>query len=215
MRKKMDDDKRLSIKEMILGCARDIVESEGFEGLSIRKVAKRAGYTPGSIYQYFDDKDTLKRALINEGYEAIMRATMKPLNAGTIREEVIERFKAYTHAALRMPQYYKAVMLSDDPLITSMTRVLGSETGESPKSIKKLESLLEQGVNEGVFRAVDTNSYAQILWTANFGLTLRLITENPRLDEHAVDRLVENALNAFFDGIENKKETKNNEDMDQ
>ena len=50
MRKKMDEEQREINKNNILNCTKSIVESEGFEGISIRKVAKLAGYTEGNVY---------------------------------------------------------------------------------------------------------------------------------------------------------------------
>lgn len=205
MRRRMDETKRSSIRGTILDAAKGIVEEEGFEGLSIRKVAKEVGYTPGSIYQYFDNKEGLLRALIQSGYQAIMASTMKPLDPGlSIREAIIARFKAYTKAALRSPEYYKAVMLSEDPMVQSMTHVLSATHEEPPKGLKMLISLLEKGVEEGVFKPVDTRNTAQVLWTANFGLTLRLIIEKPDMDEKTIKTLVDTELKLFLDGLERK-----------
>ncbi|MFW6298408.1 MAG: TetR/AcrR family transcriptional regulator [Bacillota bacterium] len=207
MRKKMDEERRSSIRRTILDCARAIVEEEGFEGLSIRKVATRADYTPGSIYQYFDSKHALVRTLIQAGYRDIMASTMKPLDPGlTIREEIIARFRGYTEAALKNPEYYKAVMLSDDPGVRSMTEVLSGTPEETPKGLKMLMTLLEKGVEAGVFRPVDIRRVAQVLWTANFGLTLRLIIEKPDMNEETVRTLVEEELGLFLDGLERKEE---------
>ncbi|MFP4078192.1 MAG: TetR/AcrR family transcriptional regulator [Candidatus Izemoplasmataceae bacterium] len=206
MRQRMDETKRSSIQETILDAAKGIVEEEGFEGLSIRKVAKEVGYTPGSIYQYFDGKEALLRALILSGYQTIMASTMKPLDPGlSIREEIIERFKHYTKAALRNPEYYKAVMLSEDPVIQSMTHVLSGAQDTPPKGLKMLMALLEKGVEAGIFRPMDIRSTAQVLWTANFGLTLRLIIEKYPRDDTTIKSLVDKELALFLDGLERKE----------
>ena len=57
------------LKQAIFDEALRLLESEGFSGLSTRKIASRVGCTATSIYLYFDNKDALVHALIAEGFE--------------------------------------------------------------------------------------------------------------------------------------------------
>ena len=101
MRPKMDETKRTAIKATILDCARSIVEQDGFNRISIRKVAALAGYTPGSIYQYFQDKETLVHALIQQGYQEMMEAVAKDPGDGTnVENHIVSRFLNYNKTAL-------------------------------------------------------------------------------------------------------------------
>ena len=61
---------------LILDAARDIFETDGIEGASIRAIAKRAGYTPGAIYFHFDSKEDIYGALLDQSLDAlVMRVT--------------------------------------------------------------------------------------------------------------------------------------------
>ncbi len=48
----------------ILNCGRDEFLQKGFEGASLRAIAKAAGVTTGAIYGYFPDKKALFEALV-------------------------------------------------------------------------------------------------------------------------------------------------------
>ena len=48
---------KLELKELILLKAKELVDKEGYEALSIRKIAAAAEYSPATIYLYFKDKD--------------------------------------------------------------------------------------------------------------------------------------------------------------
>ncbi len=48
----------------ILDCGRDEFLQKGFEGASLRSIAKAAGVTTGAIYGYFPDKKALFDALV-------------------------------------------------------------------------------------------------------------------------------------------------------
>lgn len=205
MRKKMDEDQRREIKEKMLESAKSIVEQEGFEGISMREVAKLSGYTPGSIYQYFDNKDVLIRELIKSGYQQIMGAINRELEEDlTVEEQIIQRFTSYIRAALNMREYYKAVMLSEDPKIIEMTMVLQRDESGEPRAIKKLESAVEKGIKIGEFQKVDPKSTARILWTANYGLILRMIIENIQ-DEQMIEELIESQFHILFQGLRNRE----------
>ena len=206
MRKKMDDKQRESNKIMILDCARSIMETEGLEGISIRKVAKSAGYTEGNVYNYFENKDRLITELIQLGYQQMMKSvTAVPYNSGSTEEQILQMFINYTEAALEMPEYYKAVMLSEDPKILKITSVLSSGEEGGSKGIQKLEEMLIKGMETGEFAAEDPSFIARSMWTANFGLTIRLIIENPSKGQDAA-ALVRDQLGWIFRGLKRRED---------
>jgi AcrR family transcriptional regulator len=53
----------------IVRVARDLVEAEGLEGLSMRRLADRLGMRAPSLYKHFADKQALEAALISDGFE--------------------------------------------------------------------------------------------------------------------------------------------------
>ncbi len=75
-------------RRRILGAARALVVARGHERVSLRAIARRAGFSPASLYEYFEGKDHLLRALADEaaarlfavlGQEAPARAGLPPL----------------------------------------------------------------------------------------------------------------------------------------
>ena len=60
-----------SRRALMLDAARAVFERLGIEGASIREIAKQAGYTPGAIYSYFDNKEAIYGALLAESLERL------------------------------------------------------------------------------------------------------------------------------------------------
>ncbi len=58
----------------VLDAARAVFQRLGIEGASIREIAKEAGYTPGAIYSYFDNKEAIYGALLGESLERLNAA---------------------------------------------------------------------------------------------------------------------------------------------
>jgi AcrR family transcriptional regulator len=60
-----------SRRKGVLDAARSVFERLGIEGASIREIAKEAGYTPGAIYSYFENKEAIYGALLAESLERL------------------------------------------------------------------------------------------------------------------------------------------------
>ena len=69
-RKKAVTDTR---RELVLAAAREAFFELGLEGASLREIAKRAGYTPGALYSYFNSKEDVYAALLGESLERLNR----------------------------------------------------------------------------------------------------------------------------------------------
>jgi AcrR family transcriptional regulator len=55
----------------IVAAARELLEQEGPDALSMRRVAERLGIRAPSIYKHLPDKQALENALISEGFEEV------------------------------------------------------------------------------------------------------------------------------------------------
>jgi AcrR family transcriptional regulator len=61
----------------ILDAAGEVLATEGSEGLTMNEVARRAGISPGSLYQFFSDRQQLLTTLA-ERYAAQLATTLPP-----------------------------------------------------------------------------------------------------------------------------------------
>jgi AcrR family transcriptional regulator len=62
---------REAVRRAILDAARELFVAEGFQNVSIRKVAERIEYSPAAIYGYFSSKDDIFFALAEEGFRLL------------------------------------------------------------------------------------------------------------------------------------------------
>ena len=53
----------------IVNAARELLEEEGIEALSMRRIGQRLGIRAPSIYKHLPDKDALEAAIISTGFE--------------------------------------------------------------------------------------------------------------------------------------------------
>jgi AcrR family transcriptional regulator len=58
-------------RSLVLAAARSAFIELGLEGASMREIARRAGYTPGAIYSYFESKEEVYGALLGESLDRL------------------------------------------------------------------------------------------------------------------------------------------------
>ncbi len=75
-----------SRRAMVLDAARWVFTEQGINGINIRDIAKRAGYTPGAIYSYFDSKEAIYAALLEESLQRL-QATVDAVRSAKLRPD--------------------------------------------------------------------------------------------------------------------------------
>ena len=56
------------LRAKILDAARELFVAQGVEAVTMRKVADKIGYTATTLYNHFEDKDALLRALCDADF---------------------------------------------------------------------------------------------------------------------------------------------------
>ena len=64
---------RKAVRRAILDAARELFVHEGYQNVSIRKIAERIEYSPAAIYGYFASKDDIFFALAEEGFRLLCK----------------------------------------------------------------------------------------------------------------------------------------------
>ena len=59
--------------EAIFEATSQIVDREGVSGLTTNKIAAKAGFSVGTLYQYFSSKEAIFRAMAQHGRELVLR----------------------------------------------------------------------------------------------------------------------------------------------
>lgn len=74
----------------ILNAACQIVKNEGWQGLSMRKIADAIEYTAPIIYEYFSNKDAILLELTKQGYNILNKEIEKAKEAAETPSEQLE-----------------------------------------------------------------------------------------------------------------------------
>jgi AcrR family transcriptional regulator len=139
-------------REAILAAARDEFAAHGLGGARVDRIAERAGVNKKLLYYYFDDKDTLFRAVLEEAYRDIRQAEQQLHLAQLPPAEAVRRLTEFTwNYYLEHPEF---LTLLNSENLHRARHIQASERAQSLNSplIRTLGEILERGRAEGVFR---------------------------------------------------------------
>ena len=108
-----------------LGSDRHILETKGLEGYTTNAIARRAGASIGSLYQYFPRKDAITRALIAQQSQALL-SELEDIATSTKGRAALEQIIAVAVGhQLRRPALARLLDLEEQrlPLAPDMQQV--------------------------------------------------------------------------------------------
>jgi len=163
---------RSELRSETLSAARKLIKEEGYQGLTIRKLAQRMECSPMALYSYFADKQALLTALALEGFEKVA----KRFDSTVHRDPLIALRKIlldYIAYAEENPNEYRVLFLSVETLgELELTR---EDLQERNPAFGALFRCVERCINAVVLRG-EPFAVSTVLWTAAHGAASLLIT---------------------------------------
>lgn len=111
-RKVPTQDRSKDTVKRILDAARMLLEERGYDGTSTNRIAAAAGISPGSLYQYFANKDAILHAVVAEYTQQLLDQVTRNL-ASLVRSEhdvpLSAAIEAQVDAMLERPQILRVI----------------------------------------------------------------------------------------------------------
>ncbi len=162
------------MRKMILNAAMELFIKEGYSGVSIRKIAKKIEYSPGSIYTYFADKDSIFYELHVEGFGILYQKQLSTQSVNDPRERLLAQGRAYIEFALENQEYYDIMFIMRESI-----ELICKEEGRDWTHGQRSFELLKRNVSEcqaaGMFKNQNIDSIAFLLWSVVHGIASIII----------------------------------------
>lgn len=124
---------RREVRQGILDAARAIAAQDGWQAVTVRRLAERIEYTPPVVYQHFASKEAVLLELVREGFR-MLRAALDAARAGADRPEdaLLRMAHAYWAFAWDAPDLYQVMYgLGGVPFGVAATWADGNRIGEA------------------------------------------------------------------------------------
>lgn len=185
-------------RQTILDAAVQLFEKTGYQGFSLRQVAKTIGYTPTTIYLYFKDKDDLLFHVVMEGFRNFDRLMKQAYAAADAPEDrLIALGEAYIQFGLENPLHYRLMFMERGEFLQRKP----PDGFEAPiESFSLLLQTVTECVEAGVFKPGDPMVYATAIWSLVHGLVALALT-NPFVSRESLASIKEAAINMVLEGL--------------
>ena len=162
-------------RRSILRAARDVFFEHGFHRATVDNVADRAEVSKGTVYLYFESKETILARLLLEGLGELIEELEQAYSAGEAIEadERLRRLGwAYFRFFQREPRYFRFLMaMGRGWFQEAVTPSLYQEVLEaSMEGLAWVVRAVEQGVECGLFTCCDARQAAATLWATMNGV---------------------------------------------
>jgi AcrR family transcriptional regulator len=166
---------KVSLRQEILNAARQMFVDEGYDQVSMRKLAQKIEYSPTTIYLHFEDKDDLFRAVCDETFAKLARRLDKQRrqHANDPLTCLTAGLREYMAFGLQHPDHY---------IVTFMHRARREALHDYEGSAgQDAFGFLSQAVADcaaaGLFRPMRVEVMAQVLWVSIHGLVSLLVAK--------------------------------------
>jgi AcrR family transcriptional regulator len=178
--------------DAIVNSSIQLINTVGFDGISISMIAEKAKVSPATIYIYFKNKEDLFTRIYIDIRKEMSQGALVGVEEGMTTEEI---FKSIWHHAfsfnLKHPEY---LTYREQFERTTMMRKIKAEDFELFQTI---DSLLERGIKEKTIKELPLSiltafSYAPIITLLNYhnaGIV--------KMDEEHIKQALEIAWNAI------------------
>jgi AcrR family transcriptional regulator len=182
------------LRRSILEAAREAFVRDGYEGVSMRRLAERVGCSHANLYLHFRDKEALFDCLVEESFAEFSEGIERRFESARKGDPVAfvrKAGRAYVEFGLANPSVYEFAFLMRRP---------GRKADKPHALYERLQGLVRRCMEEKCFRRGDVDAASQALWAAAHGITSLLILR-PRFAWADRDRLIGQVIDAAVDGL--------------
>ena len=181
--------------------ARIMLEQDGIEKLSLRKVAAEIGVSHTAPYRHFKNKTELLAKIAEDGYRELGDAMEKCITdrKASVRELIKQVAVEYVKQAVNSPETSK-LMFGGIIIIKNHPELLQSAT----RAYDLLVEIIKTGQWEGDIRRGDIEKYTAAVWSIIHGLSSLIQAENYRhasQNHHVIELTVPAVMDILIKGI--------------
>ncbi len=183
------DEARALFRNAVLEAAEEVFAERGFHGARIQDIAERARIAVGTIYNHFEQKEDVLRALLEERTEELVeQLAPSPADPTPFDKKLVSRIARM----LRFMEQHRGFFLiaTDYGLIGASSQAAAAILGRPVRHMDRMRSaftaLMEEGIQTGALEGVDPALLSRIFGGILRGFVVGALHDGTTsLEEHA------------------------------
>ncbi len=194
-----------NLRQEILDAARKLFVEEGYDNVTMRRVAEQIEYSPTTIYLHFKDKADLCFSLCQETFaklagqfEALGHEFTNPVSS------LKKGLRTYIQFGLDHPNHYLATFVIPYRQGDAQERERYlSHDSMGMRAFGYLRMIVAECIRQGMFRSVDVEAASRALWAAVHGITSLLIV-HPVFPWGDREQVIDLVIDSMVEGLQSK-----------
>lgn len=166
--KERKERQKTEMRDAILSAALHLFSDDGYDNVTMRKIADEIEYSVGTIYLYFKDKDEIFFELHKLGFEEFYKRQLAIQNVKDPLKRLKEHGLAYIQFAIDRPQHYDLMFISRIPAKT-IKQNENWTSGDRTYELLKLN--IVQAKDAGYIKDIGVDVATFSLWSFVHGIS--------------------------------------------
>jgi AcrR family transcriptional regulator len=192
-------------RDKILDAARELFVTEGYEGVSMRRVAEKIEYSPTAIYVHFADKQQLFHELCQQDYARLAEVFQSSAMSSDPIERLTQIGRTYVEFGIHYPNHYRFMFMTPHPPIELDEEACEKIGNPELDAYAFLKWTVQQAMSAGRLREelTDVELVSQTLWAGVHGvISLNIAkSKDPWVDWRPVQQRAETMLDVALRGL--------------
>jgi AcrR family transcriptional regulator len=191
------------LRQLILDTARTMFAAEGYEAVTMRKIADAIEYSPTAIYLYFKDKEELINELCHADFRALAQEFQKLARVADPIERLKRTGLTYIEFGIAYPNHYRLMFMTPHPPHSPEIEMIKGNPEEDAYAFLKV--IVGECVAKGIFREEfnDVEAVSQLLWAGVHGVVSLRVAKGGEdwVDWRPVKQLAEMMIDMQLTGL--------------
>ncbi len=188
-----------STKDIILECARDQYLTEGYKGLSMRKIAHKAGISATAIYRHFSNKEELFHHVVKKGFTTYTEYLIPAENEATPELRLRQTMGNALEFVLDHPRYFELIFIKSET--KDELAQFDDLRADSKISFNFYSTRIKECIEVGYFKEDNPGELSALLLSAYIGFfslyTSGLLPRSPKEIKKMYWRSIDRLLNGL------------------
>jgi AcrR family transcriptional regulator len=187
--------KNETLKIAILEATKNMVVKEGWQSVSMRKIADAIGYSLPMVYKHFENKDAILEEFVKQGFNKLSEVMAQAKQQyGAASEQLTAMANAYFKFAFQQTAYYQMMFGLGMPSCERMSKVtaINNFTVLVIDTIKQLSSIDKEEIIRLKFHT---------FWSILHGLTSINMVNMTATPNEIQQSVLQDAIQGFIKNI--------------
>jgi AcrR family transcriptional regulator len=183
---------KLEVKKLILDASIKLFIEEGFQNVSIRKIADLIEYSPTTVYLYFKDKNEILFQLHELGFQKMTEYNSGLWDIVNPLDRLHQMGINYVQFGLENPEFYDIMFLQHAPMEV-IEQSVNCDWQNGDVALGRLIGCVTECMDQGLIIKGDAHAISMAVWGMSHGLVS--LTLSRRFEKLVDAGQVQNKIN--------------------